>query len=322
MAAHLAALRKPSSEPILRSIRRAALDMFPSLPDPGIKDVAPVRQYHVRARARARGSASGSVGGIEAQESDTVVDLELEDGTIVRDVDYVLLGTGYGFSLPWISLLRRAPPSSQPPTSDTPGLHNASGSYTPLTPPIPVPRIPNLYRHTLHAHNPSLGFVGLAVSSSPFITSDLCSRWIRNVWNGGIAIPNSSEERAEDEKSRLELLERRAKESKVQAQPHKNGAPADGSTKSPAGASAFHILGTDEPSFAQLLRVEIVDAEPHLEDVLERWDEAQEEERLGMYKRKLRSLYEARERAERADRGEGKEITWNQNKSAGQSAHL
>ena len=44
IAAHAAPI---AQTPVYRSIRRPALFNFPSLPDPRIKDVAPVREYEL-----------------------------------------------------------------------------------------------------------------------------------------------------------------------------------------------------------------------------------------------------------------------------------
>ncbi|KDN44738.1 hypothetical protein K437DRAFT_294747 [Tilletiaria anomala UBC 951] len=86
---------------VYRSIKHKALDIFVNLPDPRIKDVAPIKAYHLREHSDAarRGDATGGTG------TDTL-DLELEDGTFLRNVDTVILGTGYdGFRYPFVHLL-------------------------------------------------------------------------------------------------------------------------------------------------------------------------------------------------------------------------
>ncbi|KAL9933756.1 hypothetical protein V8E36_007414 [Tilletia maclaganii] len=97
IAAHLAAL-KPlpgpgvngiDAEPIYRSIKHPALPNFVSLPDERIRDVAFIEKYTVR----------------HDDEGDAV-DVHLNDGTTIKDVDLVILGVGYGYGYGYAHLLK------------------------------------------------------------------------------------------------------------------------------------------------------------------------------------------------------------------------
>ncbi|KAE8257986.1 hypothetical protein A4X13_0g1982 [Tilletia indica] len=100
IAAHLAAL-KPlpgpgvtgiDAEPIYRSIKHPALANFVSLPDERIRDVAFIEKYTVR-------------------EGDAV-DVHLNDGTVLKDVDLIILGVGYGYGYEYTHLLKESALSS------------------------------------------------------------------------------------------------------------------------------------------------------------------------------------------------------------------
>ncbi len=130
VAAHLAALLPSADEKresdagdngrgegkIWRSIRHKALPIFVSLPDPRIQDVAPIKRYQAVPR-RIKGSHAASSSGDEL-----VLDLELEDGTTLRDIEIVILGTGYeGAGYPFVQLLASQQPTLSP-SSSTPAL--------------------------------------------------------------------------------------------------------------------------------------------------------------------------------------------------------
>ncbi|KAK0541120.1 hypothetical protein OC835_000330 [Tilletia horrida] len=101
IAAHLAAL-KPlpgpgvsgiDAEPIYRSIKHPALANFVSLPDPRIRDVAFIEKYEVR--------------------DGDAVDVYLNDGTVLKDVDLVILGVGYGYGYGYAHLLKEGAVSDE-----------------------------------------------------------------------------------------------------------------------------------------------------------------------------------------------------------------
>ncbi|KAK8030161.1 hypothetical protein PG993_011452 [Apiospora rasikravindrae] len=71
--------------------------------------------------------------------------VELVDGTVIPDVDHIIFGTGFSWTLPFFS-----------PTSSTTTSENA-------TPPVPVVRnnrVPDLWQHVIWRHDPTLLFVG------------------------------------------------------------------------------------------------------------------------------------------------------------------
>ncbi|KAH8825230.1 hypothetical protein DL96DRAFT_1670406 [Flagelloscypha sp. PMI_526] len=142
IAAQLASVA-PSPGFVYRSIRRPAFPGFPSLPDPNIQDVSPVRRYS------------------SSPDSPTFT-AELEDGTLIEDLDLVFAGTGY----------------------------RANPSY-PLMDPSPEPwRIPSLHQHILYTPNPSLAFIGCIMCFTPFTISDLSSIWLALAWSGKITYPD------------------------------------------------------------------------------------------------------------------------------------
>jgi hypothetical protein len=59
-----------------------------------------------------------------------------EDGSFVDNVDHVILGTGYTFSLPWIPEVQK----------------KIKGAYR---------RLPGVYQHTWNIEDPTLTFVGM-----------------------------------------------------------------------------------------------------------------------------------------------------------------
>lgn len=75
------------------------------------------------------------------------------DGTSVSDVDHIIFGTGYTWSLPFLF------PSSSLPSSATAATTTTKASSRK---PIEVRnnRVPNLYQHVVYTHDPSLCFVG------------------------------------------------------------------------------------------------------------------------------------------------------------------
>ncbi|KAF8977886.1 hypothetical protein BDQ17DRAFT_1449904, partial [Cyathus striatus] len=180
IAAHLAPVARV---PIYQSQRREPWFLFKSLPDARIHKVSPVARY-------------------EYTPSGHVV-AHLEDGRVLEGVDYVLVGTGYRPSPKFIYLL------PHPPSSST------KVEPVPLIPtPAPSPaRIPNLHRLILHAHNPTLSFIGAAHSYTPFITADLISTWLAFAWSFPelSLYPPSIEQRLVFEQERLKKMEERRK---------------------------------------------------------------------------------------------------------------
>ncbi|KAF8989751.1 hypothetical protein BDQ17DRAFT_1372842, partial [Cyathus striatus] len=233
IAAHLAPV---AHVPIYQSQRREPWFLFKSLPDARIHKVSPVVRYEY--------TPSGHVSAY------------LEDGTVLEGVDYVLVGTGYRPSPKFIYLLPHLPPST---TKVEP---------VPLIPtPAPSPtRIPNLHRLILHAHNPTLSFIGAVHSYTPFITADLVSTWLAFAWSFPelSLYPPSIDQRLVFERERLKKMEERRK------------------GKNPSSLVVFSILGEDEDEYVRALRREVVGVDKGLDGVLPSWSEEMKE-RVGMY---------------------------------------
>lgn len=188
------------------------------------------------------------------------ITVHVQDGSIIEDIDIVLFGTGYYPHVPYIQILH--------PESRTPSL------LTSRT--ISPSRIPSLHLQILYAHNPTLAFIGATVSFIPFLLADLTSTWLALAWSGSIPIPTTPEERLVYERDRLDALARQRAE-----------------TDNPSSLVNFHFLGRDELLYAQTIRNDIVVAGtgPELDDVLAKWDDAQDTRRFAMYADKLDSLY-------------------------------
>ena len=84
-------------------------------------------------------------------------------------------------------------------------------------------RIPHLHRLILYAPNPSLAFVGSMMTYLPFLTADVVSRWIGEVWSG--AIPFASEPIQGEKKVDAEAEE--GKVGSADAQPPKDAERPD-----------------------------------------------------------------------------------------------
>ncbi|KAK8859111.1 FAD/NAD(P)-binding domain-containing protein [Apiospora arundinis] len=78
-------------------------------------------------------------GGMPAPE----VQVELIDGTVIPDVDHIIFGTGFSWTLPFFS-------SPSPSTSEE----------EPKVPTVRNNRVPDLWQHVVWRHDPTLLFVG------------------------------------------------------------------------------------------------------------------------------------------------------------------
>lgn len=243
----------------------------------------------------------GSGTGASASDAETKakLDIELEDGTVICEVDYVLLGTGYGHSFPFVQVL----------ASDT---SSSSSTHEPLTPPsLCGSRIPRLYKHLLYARDPTLAFVGAIVSFFPFQLADLSSRWIAETWKGNINIPATISERLRDERERLEIVRQRqaAHIAEVEKRERDRAASAR-PARNPPHNLGFHVLGPDELSYGAALRARLVQLDASLDTRLPAWDEERDRRRLDMYARKLVWLREKKveEEWKEVDGNEEKEV--------------
>ena len=280
VAAHLAPLNSVA-HPVYRSSKSAFLDKCPTLPDARIKDVGLITKYQLVHGAG--GSAR------EAGKRDTKLDLTLLDGSVIRDVDYVILGTGYGQKYPWLHVLTDAARKA------------GSDQVEPLTPDaLKGTRVPYMYNHALYSKSPrlTLAFVGLVLSFMPFSFNDVLSAWVVGVWAGKITtVPSSIEARLQYEQDWLKwMYETRSKAAQATG---KKLDPNDITTY-----SHYHYLGGDlkdgppsEFHFAAELMHQINAAEP---DKAARWhwkwDADNEEKRISMYRRKKQWLDENADR--------------------------
>jgi hypothetical protein len=148
IAAYLAPV---SRSPVYQSIRRPAFPGFPSLPDDRIKMVAPVSKYTLQ----------------ETNDGRTLVEAALNDGTVISDIDIVIFGTAS-----FVHVLNR----NEDVTSQHGPAPLASLS-------IKSYRVPSVHRHILYAYNPTLAFVGLPMSFTPFTVADVTSTWLSLVWS-------------------------------------------------------------------------------------------------------------------------------------------
>ncbi|KAL0579091.1 hypothetical protein V5O48_002933 [Marasmius crinis-equi] len=226
VAAHLAAV---AQAPVYRSIRRAAFPGFPSLPDERIEDVAPVRKYYI------------------STPSNNKFDVELENGTLIKDLDRVIVGTGYRPFPAFIHVL-----SSTDTTKLTP---------VPLmSEEIKPHRIPSLHRHILYAPNPTLAFTGSTMAYTPFTVNDVASAWLALAWTGEIPYPSTIDGRLYFESERLKAIDDGRKEWAENLEKeglHENRAV-------PSSLMQYSVLAAAEEDYAGGLREEVVKARPEL----------------------------------------------------------
>ncbi|SJX61627.1 related to FMO1-flavin-containing monooxygenase [Sporisorium reilianum f. sp. reilianum] len=274
VAAHLAPFNSVS-HPVYKSAKSAPIDKCPALPDARIKDVGLITNYQLVHTA-----ADGS------REKGTKLDLTLADGSVIRNVDYVILGTGYGQKYPWLYVL-----------TDAARQNGSSAEVEQLTPDsLKGTRVPHMYNHALYAKSPrlTLGFVGLLISYTPFAYADLNSAWIVAVWAGKItSVPRALDARLQYERDRMAYLyETRSKKAA------EKGEKLD--AHDPATYAYFHAIAgaradgpPSESHFAEGLYEELMQADPDQRGRwLWKWDDASEEKRISMYRRKKEWLEE------------------------------
>ncbi|KAJ8082764.1 hypothetical protein AAF712_003657 [Marasmius tenuissimus] len=261
VAAHLAAV---AEKPVYRSIRRAAFPGFPSLPDDRIEDVAPVRRY------------------ISSPSSDKF-GVELENGTLITDLDRVIIGTGYRPYPGFIHVLSSA--------------ESTNAKLEPLmSEKISPHRIPSLHRHILYAPNPTLAFTGSTMAYTPFTVNDLASAWLALAWAGEITYPSTLEGRLNFEVERLKAIDAARKEWAANLEKeglHNNRAL-------PSSLMQYSVLAAAEEGYANGLREEVVKARPELGKSVEEggyplWNDERRVWRERMYPIKFNALKWARE---------------------------
>ncbi|KAF5344518.1 hypothetical protein D9757_014150 [Collybiopsis confluens] len=214
--------------PVYRSMRRPTPTWFPHLPDARVENVGPVARYILQPP---REAVDGAV-----NEKVTVV---LQNGTEIKDVDVVILGTGYCPHPEFVHVLpievddandvmgaKVSIPIQTPSPPQTPPRHPSSPSraysdhpksptstavsimsYT--NPVLPhTRRIPFLYQHILYSYNPSLAFIGTILAITPFIVSDVASTWLALAWSGQVGYPQEVEKRLQFDRERVKEVER------------------------------------------------------------------------------------------------------------------
>lgn len=224
-----------------QSIRRPAFPIFVSLPDERIKSIAPVYKYILKP------AASGDK-----------FDALLADGTLLTDLDVVLVGTGYRPLPGFVHVLAGGSGNRLSPI--------ASEETWPY-------RVPSLHRHILYAYNPSLAFVGVPVVYTPFTIADIASTWIALAWLGEVACPDTPEGRLIYEKNRLVSIEKSRQ-----------------GIQNPSSYFVYNVLGPLEQEYATRIREDIVKARPELDHVLPTWSDERTAVREAMYGKKLEAL--------------------------------
>jgi len=136
---------------VFRSIRSKAPAMLYT--DPRVRDVAPLKSFDTAA-------------------------VELEDGTILDEIDAIIFCTGYLYSFPMFS--RKL------------GFISEDGSY-----------VHHLFQQTFYAEDPSLVFLGMPRQILPFPTFQNQAILVAKVWSRKLSLPNIAKMR-EDELERLE----------------------------------------------------------------------------------------------------------------------
>ncbi|KAN0063331.1 hypothetical protein ACQY0O_004496 [Thecaphora frezii] len=272
-AMHLA-VHRTAANPVYKSAKRPPIVKCPCLPDERIRDIGVIQRYQVT----------------ETGDGTKRLDLHIADGTVVENVDYVLLGTGYGLCFPFVRVL-------------TDGARKEGKQETQkLTPPeLHGVRVPNLHRHVLYAKSPelSLAFVGLVVSFFPFNLADLTSRWLSYLWTGPLRsiVPDDVETRLEDERERLAYLvaeKRRLLAATITSTTTVNGSAGAGDVgvdeTDPYTYFGFHTIagslhapGPSEIEYGAQLRRELVEAVPSMAQLYDEWGEERERKQYQMY---------------------------------------
>lgn len=242
IAAHLAPIASP---PVYQSIRRPNFPGFVCLDDERILKVAPVAKYLVN-----------------SSSSNPKIDVHLVDGTVLNDIDAVLVGTGYRPYPDFIHVLDVCPQD---------GVHKMVPLVSPSTAP---PRIPSLYKHILYAHNPSLAFIAAPMTFTPFTLADVGSTWLALAWTGKLPYPDAVEGRLGFELERIKLIEKRKEES----------------GENPTAFLNYMVLGPDEQLYAQGLKNDVAEARKDLKDVLPEWSDEKVRLREAMSSVKLEAL--------------------------------
>ncbi|KAJ6606847.1 hypothetical protein B0H10DRAFT_577717 [Mycena sp. CBHHK59/15] len=283
---------------VYQSIRRPNFPGFPSLPDARIVRVPPVVEYILRdgGGIEVTGDTDNGTGLTNDDEGRRpTFDARLADGTLLRALDAVWLGTGYRPCPDFVHV--RARDGATAICADDTRLAPLLSPHTPAG-----AGIPQLHRHILYAHNPALAFVGTAYASyTPFTLADVGSTWLALAWStadgedkenstgrgsGSIAYPTTlagllqfeAERRAAVEVARAEVAAAGSQNSDSQTPPP------------PSSLLSYTVLGPLEEAYAAGLRADAVHAAPALASVLPVWSAARTAEREAMFGVKRRAL--------------------------------
>ncbi|KAF5346510.1 hypothetical protein D9756_010051 [Leucocoprinus leucothites] len=274
ICAHLAPLART---PVYQSIRRPAFPGFPSLPDDRIHMVAPVARFglspspYIPHSSTATDSSSSERGG-----TDKII-AHLQDGTILTDIDFVFIATGYEPNPDFVHVFDPNTTSHSPSTEASKGrdlmrLMDQNPDLETGT------RVPSLHQHILYAHNPTLAFIGSPMSFTPFPINDISSLWLSLIWSLTIPLP---EDLLHYETTRLEKIKKWRE-----------------SVDNPSALYAYRVLGIEEEEYAESLRREVISVRPEMEEWFEmRWAprELRRTWRERMYPMKLEALRYARD---------------------------
>ena len=192
-----------------------------------------------------------------------VVEATLGDGTVISDIDLVIFGTGHRPCPYFVHVLKQGEEGNRT-------IHHLLPLASPSIKPY---RVPSVHRHILYAYNPTLAFVGLPMSFTPFTTADLSSTWLALAWSGRLPYPETARGLLEFEKKKLETLQEILE-----------------NTENPTSFLAYSVLASDEQGYASGLREEVVKACPELDNILPVWSDEKTKEREAMYPLKLEAL--------------------------------
>jgi len=233
-------IAKVCNPPVFRAARYPALPGFPSLADERIEDVAAPSKFTI--------------------QDDNRVAATLTDGRIINDIDHVEVGTGYR---PFPDIVRVLRPNTGPRSIMRSNLSH----------------IPDLHRLLLYSYNPSLAFIGMYLSFTPFVLADVASLWVGLVWSRQLSIPKTAEELLVSEQQRLKQI-------------------ADLREKHQSNSSflVYSVLGLTEDDYACGLRRDIVQVRPEYEDLIQcRWNGDMLKGREDMFVLKRKALEWARD---------------------------
>ncbi|KIK66311.1 hypothetical protein GYMLUDRAFT_38132 [Collybiopsis luxurians FD-317 M1] len=238
-----------AKSPVYRSMRRPTPTWFPHLLDSRIENVGPIKRYILQPSHE---TEEGTV-----NEKVTVL---LHDGTEIKDIDVVILGTGYCPHPEFVHILpvhvddvNGTTVPTQTQTQPPPNHQGVNGTTTPpssavsimsyINPVLPqTRRIPFLHRHILYSYNPSLAFIGAILAITPFIVSDVASTWLALAWSGEVKYPEKVEERLEFDKERVREVERMIEEELKESLRRVEEAAAAAAMSEPQDAAACKEL--------------------------------------------------------------------------------